>query len=127
MKTDRDAPKKQCSNCLMSTEFAITGDFLCRIKGAVSPDYVCGRHRVIPGRRQQRSEAFAGAAVIAADASRRKCAGCGFFLRDENAGDSAAGLPADYGKCKIYSVRSYDGAVKNACSKFIGAGEREVI
>ena len=40
--------RKSCSNCIKGTGIAVNNDILCRENGAVSPDYVCSKHRSMP-------------------------------------------------------------------------------
>ena len=97
--------KKSCSNCIKASLIPVNNDLFCREKGAVSPDYVCRKHR------------FAPLPKVAAHV-KNKCINCeNFILSSQN---STTGL------CQLFSVRQFDGTEKNACSKFSPRSVSEV-
>ncbi|MDP4093897.1 MAG: hypothetical protein Q8920_11095 [Bacillota bacterium] len=99
---------KSCSNCIKASTIPVNDDLLCRDKGAVSPDYVCTRHR------------FAPASKTISEV-KHKCVNCeNFILNITSTAQTTMGL------CQLFSVRPYDGMQKNACSKFILRSELEI-
>jgi len=99
--------KKSCGNCIKATSIPVNNDLLCREKGAVSPDYVCKRHRFAP-------------APKVATYVKNKCINCENFILNTASTNTTTGL------CQLFSVRQFDGAEKNACSKFAPRSESEV-
>ncbi len=99
--------KKSCSNCLKGTSMAVNSDILCREKGAVSPDYLCSKHRFAPVNKSNK------------DLS-NKCINCENFIINPAAQTPNTGL------CQLFSVRQFDGTQKNACSKFSKKSQLEV-
>jgi hypothetical protein len=93
--------KKSCSNCLKGIQININNDILCRIKGVVSQDYVCSKHKTVP----------IAKSIIA---QKHKCIDCEFFIQSTV---SREVLPT-IGFCQLFTVRQYDGEQKSACSKF---------
>ncbi|AUS98057.1 hypothetical protein CDQ84_15570 [Clostridium thermosuccinogenes] len=101
--------ERSCKNCIKGTLISVNGDILCSIKGAVSPDYVCSKHRFMP-------------IVQLSGEGRNKCADCEFFiLMSENKEEHKY-----IGLCQLFTVRQFNGLEKNACSKFSKRNEREV-
>lgn len=100
---------KNCGNCMYGVRVSINNDILCRLKGVVSRDYSCGKHRMNPVRKP----------FIEV---RSKCADCEFFILTGKNPDS----PQAIGYCQLFTVREYAGDQKNACSKFCRKSEREV-
>lgn len=89
-----------CGNCAIGIKMGINKDILCRNKGVVSRDFVCSRHKTPP-------------AAWTASERKPKCIECEFFIKSEN------GDPLDSsGYCQLFTVRSYDGEQKSACSRF---------
>jgi hypothetical protein len=79
----------------------INSDILCKVKGAVSQDFVCSKYKPIP-------EPETGSLL------KYKCYDCEFFIKNEDA-------PEEFyktGFCQLFTVRQYNGELKNACSKF---------
>lgn len=100
--------KKSCSNCIKGTAISVNNDILCREQGAVSPDFVCSKHRFAPSTKSPKERNF-------------KCINCENFIISINSQpDSSMGL------CQLFSVRQFDGTQKNACSKFIKRSEQVV-
>ena len=99
--------KKSCSNCIKGTCIAVNNDILCREKGAVSPDYICSRHRSAPANTSNKDLSC-------------KCIDCDNFIINESAQNSNIGL------CQLFSVRQFDGTQKKACSKFTKRSQLEV-
>jgi hypothetical protein len=95
-------PEKSCSNCLKGTAITVNSDILCRDKGAVSADYVCSNHRFCPFLRKESPSA-------------NKCIDCEYFICEFIV---PIGMPA-IGLCQLFTVRQFDGNLKNSCSKFI--------
>ncbi len=93
--------KKSCSNCLKGTCIGVNSDILCRVKGVVSPDYVCFGHRNKPEQKSIKEMNY-------------KCSDCEYFELDNQFNDETA-----FGLCSLFSVRHYDGKARKACSKFI--------
>ncbi len=93
--------KKSCSNCIRGMAIPVNDDIFCLIKGAVTPDYVCSRHKFAPVKKTvARSEG-------------PKCIDCEHFVTKNNTPDEMT-----IGVCRLFSVRFFDGSLKNACSKF---------
>jgi len=92
---------KSCATCARGIEMRVNKDILCKIKGVVSPDFVCTRYIRKVG---------------AWSAGKRvpKCIECEFFITS----DSKYACDSGYGYCQLFTVRSYNGEVKSACSKF---------
>ena len=101
--------KKSCSNCIRGTAIAVNNDILCREEGAVSPDYVCSKHRFTPEHKSYKD-------------MNCKCGDCEYFLVTSGNSGGAARI----GLCQLFSVREFDGRQKNACSKFVRRKELEV-
>lgn len=99
--------KKSCSNCIKGTRIAVNSDILCREKGAVSPDYVCSKHRSAPACKSGRDLSS-------------KCINCENFILNEASSNPNIGL------CQMFSVRQFDGSQKKACSKFVKKSQLEV-
>lgn len=99
--------KKSCSNCIHSSSIRVNSDLLCRDKGAVSPDYVCRKHH------------FAPSSSIFEPQVRNKCIQCENFVTTSQSNPTI-------GLCRLFSVRTFDGTQKNACSKFSRRSEQEV-
>lgn len=99
--------KKSCINCIKGTSIAVNEDILCREKGAVSPDYVCSKHRFAPVNKSSKDLSY-------------KCINCENFIINEEAQSPNIGL------CQLFSVRQFDGTNKNACSKFAKKSQLEV-
>lgn len=103
-------PEKSCKNCIKGTRIHVNGDILCPVKGAVSPNYVCGRHKYISD-----SEP--------AYYKKNKCIHCNNFLIKRDGKNTTT---VTIGLCSLFSVRYYDGRQKKACSKFEHKQERVV-
>jgi hypothetical protein len=103
------AQKRTCSNCIRGTTITVTGDVLCRDKGAVSPNYFCLKHKYAPLSKLEKEKIY-------------KCINCeNFILKITGSKESHS-----IGLCQLFSVRQYDGKQRNACSKFIKRSELEV-
>ena len=99
--------KKSCSNCIKGTCITVNNDILCREKGAVSPDYVCSKHRSAPVNKSGKDLG-------------NKCIHCEHFIVNEEDQNTTIGL------CQMFSVRQFDGTSKKACSKFTKKSQLEV-
>lgn len=102
-------PKKSCSNCIKGTSISINSDILCRDKGIVSPDYVCIKHRFMPESKSNKASGY-------------KCIDCVNFITESLSPDNTSTI----GLCRLFSVRTFDGTQKNACSKFVRDSSQEV-
>jgi hypothetical protein len=104
--------KSECSTCIMGFSMVVNGDILCRIKGAVSKNYICRKYKRSP---------------FILNASARTmgdtCAECRFFQVDPSDNDPVRMLmnlnSPEVGLCSLFSVRKYNGRTRKACSKFI--------
>jgi hypothetical protein len=85
----------------------INGDVLCKIKGAVSGDYACSKYVPFP-------EPDTGSLL------KYKCLDCEFFIKNEKTSEEFSKM----GFCQLFTVRQYNGELKNACSKFSRLSER---
>ncbi|NLD49881.1 MAG: hypothetical protein GX660_22285 [Clostridiaceae bacterium] len=101
--------KRTCSNCLKGTVITINNDILCIVKGVVSCDYVCSKHRFMPAVKSGRKRI-------------NSCIDCeNFIIFDtSNLEDRAMGV------CQLFTVRKYDGRKRKPCSKFAQRVRREV-
>jgi hypothetical protein len=101
------AKKKSCSSCIHGIAIPVNDDILCRYKGAVSRDYKCSKHRSVPPAKASGKEyGF-------------KCVHCENFIivSKDPVSSTTVGL------CQLFSVRSYVGEEKNACTKFVKSSE----
>jgi hypothetical protein len=98
-----------CGNCARGIKMNVNKDILCRIKGAVSRDYVCTKY-------QRMNE------VWTPSERKPKCIECEFFINSEsgNVKDPSIGF------CQLFTVRYYNGEIKSACSKFCRKTERNI-
>ncbi len=90
---------KCCGNCERGLPLHLTRDILCKYNGVVTSDYVCLKYKstAAPSQDQQNIN---------------KCINCEYFLVHLDSPDE------ETGKCKLFSAREYNGASRNACSKF---------
>lgn len=102
-------PKKSCSNCARGIRMNINRDILCKIHGVVTRDFVCAKYKELVDERLTSGQKY-------------KCIECEFFIQDRISPD----VPANSGFCQLFTVRYYNGKVKNACSKFSKKNERIV-
>lgn len=94
--------EKSCKDCLMGVRINVNTDILCRLKGVVSTDYVCPKHKPAPVHiLKKRNESL-------------RCIDCEYFTVD---GVSPDNLPT-IGFCQMFTVRHYNGEFKKACSKY---------
>jgi len=93
--------RKTCDNCIRGMRIPVNDDILCREKGAVSPDYVCTRHKQDPMSNYRQGVP-------------NKCAECEYFIGSPDSHEDGSMI----GLCRLFSVRQYDGTRKKACSKF---------
>lgn len=101
--------KKSCGNCLKGIAISVNSDILCRVNGAVSPDYVCSRHKFAPEQKSFKEQNY-------------KCIDCEHFLYEPKIGE----IENTIGLCEMFSVRKFDGLQKKACSKFLRKRQQEV-
>jgi len=101
--------ERSCKNCIKGTLISVNGDILCSIKGAVSPDYVCSKHRFMPDVQLSREV-------------KNKCIDCEFFILMSDTENENGYI----GSCQLFTVRQYNGMEKNACSKFSRRKELDV-
>lgn len=92
---------KSCISCARGIEMRINKDILCKINGAVSPSFVCSRYLRKVGLWSHTERI-------------PKCIECEFFI----ASDSKEACDLGYGFCQLFTVRTYNGEQKSACSKF---------
>lgn len=93
--------QKNCNTCIRGTFNNLTGDVLCRDKGAVSPEFSCSNYRPVP-------------MLIIFKHFGYNCLECDNFFRVENESN-------DYtseGICCLFPMRQYNGSLRKACSKF---------
>ncbi len=93
--------KKTCKNCVYAIRMVVNSDLLCLRKGAVSPMFVCGRHKMI---------SFADPEFY----KKNKCAECSHYILK----NGVSGNEPRIGVCRLFSVRYFDGRKRSACSKF---------
>lgn len=103
------AQKKTCSNCIRGKTITVTGDVLCRDKGAVDANYCCTKHKYAPLSKHEKENVF-------------KCVNCENFILKITGSKE----PHSVGLCQLFSVRPYDGSQRKACSKFAKRSELEV-
>lgn len=97
---------KSCSTCMNGLTNSFNRDILCRIKGIVSPDFACSKYKAISMARSTFSQ-------------KNKCMECEFYIVD--AANSVE--PVAIGFCQLFTVRKFNGGIKNACSKFTRKSE----
>lgn len=100
---------RSCSNCLKGIPLPINDDILCHEKGIVSNDYVCSKYKPNYFLKQKKTDG-------------NKCIDCRNFILDAQ----KPGQPSTIGLCQLFSVRTFDGTQKKACSKFTKKEHREV-
>jgi len=105
--------KKSCANCVHGSPVPVNCDILCYFKGIVSGNYCCSKHRYTPINLK----------------FKRKCIQCEYFIQSAGGGNENKNT----GYCKLFTVRTFDGTSKNACSKFsrrqgktLGDGLRQI-
>jgi hypothetical protein len=96
-----------CSNCARGIKLNINNDILCKINGIVSLDFVCSKYLKL---------------AWSAIENKPKCIECEFFIP----GQEDHEISPTIGFCQLFTVRSFDGEVKNACSKFCIKTERNI-
>lgn len=102
--------KKTCSNCIKGKKIPVNDDIFCLVKGAVTPDFVCSQHKFAPIKKSKMKDMGP------------KCIDCiNFVTRNNNPDDLNIGV------CRLFSVRLFDGTLKNACSKFQKKESQEVV
>lgn len=101
--------KDTCDKCIKGTVISVNNDILCPIKGVVSSDYSCPKFKLKPT-----TTLFKEIHV--------KCIDCeNFTIGASNSID-----PQTIGLCRLFSVRKFDGASKNACSRFENRRQLEI-
>lgn len=100
---------RSCNTCINGLTNSLNRDILCRINGIVSQDFSCSKYRAIPKFRSLL-------------ARRNKCVDCEFYIID--AANSVD--PVSIGFCQLFTVRTFNGETKNACSKFVCKDETKV-
>ncbi len=96
-----------CSTCARGIKLNINKDILCKIHGIVSLDFVCSRYLKL---------------AWSSVENKPKCIECEFFIPDLENPDTGPAI----GLCQLFTVRSFDGEVKNACSKFCMKVEKNI-
>lgn len=102
--------ENSCSNCARGIKLNINNDVLCRINGIVSLDFVCSKYLKL---------------AWSAMENKPKCIECEFFIAGQERQEEQEASPV-IGFCQLFTVRSFDGEVKNACSKFCMKAERNI-
>jgi len=97
---------KSCCTCVNGLTNNLNRDILCKIKGVVSQDFACSKYKAISMTRS----------ILA---QRNKCMECEFYIID--AANSVE--PVAIGFCQLFTVRKFNGEMKNACSKFTRKSE----
>ncbi len=92
---------KSCASCARGIEMRINKDILCKIKGVVSQDFICSKYIRKVG-------------LWSPSERIPKCIECEFFI----VSDSKEACDSGYGYCHLFTVRTYNGELKSACSKF---------
>lgn len=90
---------KCCNNCERGTAIHLTKDILCKYSGVVTPDYVCFKYRGLNASELSKQANF-------------KCIHCDYFITDLDEANQ------NFGQCKLFSTRQFDGTTRNVCSKF---------
>ncbi|NJD02539.1 MAG: hypothetical protein FIA99_08085 [Ruminiclostridium sp.] len=90
-----------CRKCIYGLTNSVNRDILCRIKGVVSQDFTCSKYKVVSTARGIHTQ-------------KNKCMECEFYITD--AANSLE--PITIGFCQLFTVRKFNGGMKNACSKF---------
>jgi len=90
---------KCCSNCERGIPLYLTKDILCKYRGVVTADYVCFKYKNSTDKSSNQQVLY-------------RCTHCEYFLVQLDSPNQ------NVGKCKLFSVREYDGSTRNACSKF---------
>lgn len=98
-----------CGNCARGINVNINRDILCKIHGIVSRDFRCAKY-------VRKVETWSASEL------KPKCTECEFFIFSP---DESGSSPA-YGHCQLFTVREFNGRLKNACSKFCGKPERNI-
>ena len=101
--------KKTCKNCIFAIRIVVNSDILCLRKGAVTPNFVCGKHKMIAESDPVQYKKF-------------KCMDCSHFIYK----NAAPGKESSVGVCRLFSVRYFDGRKRSACSKYEHSRERVV-
>jgi hypothetical protein len=98
-----------CSNCAIGIRVKVNSDILCRIHGAVSNNYRCSRYI-------RKVTAWSATTPSAASTVERttKCIECEYFVSSRTGKEHNPAI----GYCELFTVRTYNGRSKNACSKF---------
>jgi hypothetical protein len=101
--------KKICANCKYNCNYIVDGNVLCKFNGPVTPEYVCPKFVISP------AGEWGNMIIVKGN---KKCKDCVHFQYiPMQATGSDAEIVDTWGTCSIYTVREYDGAVKNACSR----------
>jgi hypothetical protein len=98
-----------CNNCARGIKLNVNNDILCRIHGIVSLDFVCSRYLKL---------------AWSAIENKPKCIECEFFISSQDQQEQETS--PTIGFCQLFTVRSFDGEAKNACSKFCMKAERNI-
>lgn len=89
---------KSCNNCERGLPLNLTKDILCKYRGVVTPDYVCMKYK--------------NASDLSSSQINYSCIHCEYFLVQLDTPNE------NFGKCKLFSAREFDGTTRNVCSKF---------
>lgn len=91
--------EKKCRNCLKGKPISLNNDYICMLKGIVSADYYCNKHRYI-------TSAHIKMSLL-------KCKDCDNFVVVE---EKLEGL---VGTCNLFTIRKFNGNTRRACSKIV--------
>ncbi len=107
-----------CSNCARGIKMKVNSDILCRIHGAVSKDYRCSKYiRKVGVWSSDAPSATPEAEHVS------KCIECEYFISPHTDKDHNPAI----GYCELFTIRQYNGATKNACSKFIKKVQQSIL
>ena len=97
---------KTCTNCMIGTPIIVNNDIFCTRKGPVSNDFVCKKHKL------QSPESSFNIKLFT-------CSECKYYIVD----NSTENLQLTKGYCHLFTVRTFQGNSRKACSKFIKTSE----
>ncbi len=95
--------RQSCNNCLRGIQININNDILCLIKGPVSSDFFCKSFKMIPSREITNEKIY-------------KCIDCSHFIKHV---DLHTQTQNAIGNCHLFTVRTFDGGERRACSKLV--------
>lgn len=90
---------KCCSNCERGKSLHLTKDILCKYNGVVTHDYICLKYK-------------GNSETSVSKQSNYNCTHCEYFIVPLDSSN------LNFGQCKLFSSREFDGTTRNTCSKF---------